>query len=214
MIVVADLEGTLTVGATWRGVGRYLMEHGRAGRYWTFFALHFPAAMLARTGITDIQAMRDRWMEGLARPMRGLSDQRLVEMGEWVVEQELWPKRRQHVISELEQHRRAGARVILVSGTYQHVLAAFARRIGAEALGTAVVSSGNPPVVRVASPSNTGPVKVQRIRAAAGNEPIYAAYGDSAADIPMLELSGHPIAVHPEPPLRKVAAFRGWRISE
>jgi len=38
------------------------------------------------------------------------------------------------------------------------------------------------------------------------------AYGDHQADIPLLELVGHPHAVEPTEQLRKVASERGWPI--
>ena len=40
------------------------------------------------------------------------------------------------------------------------------------------------------------------------------AYGDSRADLPMLECVGHPIAVNPSKGLRQVAIESGWEISE
>lgn len=40
------------------------------------------------------------------------------------------------------------------------------------------------------------------------------AYSDSASDLPMLELVGHPVAVHPEYELRQIAQERGWPIIE
>jgi hypothetical protein len=33
-------------------------------------------------------------------------------------------------------------------------------------------------------------------------------------DLPMLEMVGHPTAVNPDKPLRKVAAERGWPVRE
>jgi HAD superfamily hydrolase (TIGR01490 family) len=40
------------------------------------------------------------------------------------------------------------------------------------------------------------------------------AYSDSASDLPMLEAVGHPVAVNPEPELRRIAFERGWPIVE
>jgi phosphoserine phosphatase len=37
-------------------------------------------------------------------------------------------------------------------------------------------------------------------------------YSDSASDLPMLELVGHPVAVNPDGPLESVAHQRGWPI--
>ncbi|MFN8514926.1 MAG: HAD family hydrolase [Chloroflexia bacterium] len=138
-LVASDLEGTLTTGETWRGVGRYLREERGpwAGmRYRAFFAMNTPGILLARRGLFDEQGMRIRWMRDLSRFFRGFDAAELGRMAEWVVERELWPKRREVVIAELAAHRAAGRRVLLVSGTYQPVLEVFARRIGAEAIGT------------------------------------------------------------------------------
>ena len=38
------------------------------------------------------------------------------------------------------------------------------------------------------------------------------AYADSASDMPMLEVVGHPVAVNPEPKLATIARKRGWHV--
>jgi HAD superfamily hydrolase (TIGR01490 family) len=38
------------------------------------------------------------------------------------------------------------------------------------------------------------------------------AYSDSATDVPMLEVVGHPVAVNPDKPLRKTAGERDWPV--
>src|SRR5207245_9411401 len=38
------------------------------------------------------------------------------------------------------------------------------------------------------------------------------AYGDSLSDLPMLETVGHPVAVNPDPRLRRVAKDRRWAV--
>ena len=37
-------------------------------------------------------------------------------------------------------------------------------------------------------------------------------YTDSASDLPMLEAAGHPVAVNPDPRLRRIASKRGWPV--
>ena len=39
-------------------------------------------------------------------------------------------------------------------------------------------------------------------------------YSDSASDVPMLEAVGHPVAVNPDPRLRRIALKRGWPIAD
>jgi phosphoserine phosphatase len=214
-LVASDLEGTLTTGETWRGVGRYLCaERGpwTAARYRAFFAANTPGALLARRGVIDEQAMRLRWMRDLARFFRGFDTADLGRMAEWVVEHELWPKRREAVIAELATHRAAGQRVILVSGTYQPVLEIFARRIDAEAIGTPLELHDGHATGRLAGPVNNDGVKVTSLRPLLGDTPLVAAYGDTPSDVPMLELSAVPTVVGNNARLCAVAAERGWRL--
>jgi phosphoserine phosphatase len=37
-------------------------------------------------------------------------------------------------------------------------------------------------------------------------------YTDSISDLPLLERVGHPVAVNPDPRLRRLAAARGWPV--
>lgn len=215
-IVVSDLEGTLTTGETWRGVGRYLATHGRASAFRAFLLTHTPGVLLARAGLIDTQRFRNRWITDLIALLRGVTEAELGRMAEWVVEHELWPKRRAEVLAELVRHHAAGDRVVLASGTYQPVLDRFAARLGAEAIGTplAMIGAGDDACFsgRLAGPVNTGPAKVERLRAALGGVAPAVAYGDTLADLPMLELSQVAVAVHPDAGLRKAADARGWRI--
>jgi HAD superfamily hydrolase (TIGR01490 family) len=39
-------------------------------------------------------------------------------------------------------------------------------------------------------------------------------YTDSASDLAVLEVVGHPVAVHPDPTLARIAAKRGWKVED
>ena len=56
-----------------------------------------------------------------------------------------------------------GARVVIVSGTYEPVLRLFAERVGAEAVGTPLEFSGDVFTGRLAGPVNTGARKIERL---------------------------------------------------
>lgn len=48
-----------------------------------------------------------------------------------------------------------------------------------------------------------------------GSDLQYCAfYSDSIHDLPLLELVGRPVAVHPDPRLRRIARRRGWQIKD
>lgn len=212
MIVAVDLDGTLTAGETWKGVGRYLTEHGRARAYRAFFLAHLPGALLVKARLLSRSWYRDRWMVDLARLFEGWDEPELQRMAEWVVGNELWPLRRPSVIAEIEAHRRGGASLILASATYQPVLDAFAERCTARPIGTPLELVDGIATGRIVGRVNSGRAKADRLAAAIRPERVAIAYGDSASDIPMLELSADPVAVHPDAGLRRLAARRGWRV--
>lgn len=213
-MIAADLEGTLTTGETWRGVGRYVVGVlGHRAEYALFIVTHYPVAYLAKFGLVDRQRFKDRWLADLVGLLRGLSAQELAHMARWVVDHELWPGRRIGVLAELEAKVREGKRVILASGTLEPLLEEFARRLGAEAIGTPLEVKDGRVTGRILG-NNSGARKAERLRERIGAEPVEAAYGDTESDLPMLELAAAPVAVHPEARLRAVALSRGWRILE
>jgi len=210
-VVAFDVEGTLSTGAQWRGVGRYLGGHGRALSYRVFLLARLPSAFLARFGVVAEQPFRDRWIVDLARFLRGLTDAELARLGEWVVEHELWSARRTSVLAELAGHVAAGRRVALLSAMYQPVIDALARILGAEAHGTSLEMRDGSATGAVGT-VNSGAEKSRRLRDVIAGDRLVAAYGDTYADLAMLEASVSPVVVAPDRALRRVALARGWRI--
>ncbi len=217
-LVVADLEGTCTSGETWRAVGRWLVENGRRGRYRRFLAPRLAALPLVRLGAISRQAFRDRWIRDLAGLLDGLTAVELEALARGIVEDELWPRRRVAVVEELEAAAADGALLVIASGTYQPVLAAFVARLASGPAGP-VVGLGTPLQVadgrttgRLVGRVGTGSLKADRVSELAAGAPVRAAYGDSLADAPLLELAAEAIAVAPDRELRALAIARGWRI--
>ena len=60
--VATDLEGTLSGGEAWRGIGAYLQAKGRGSDHQRFIAAHFVPVLLARAGLTDKQKFRNQWL--------------------------------------------------------------------------------------------------------------------------------------------------------
>jgi len=230
-VVASDVEGTLTDGETWRGLGRWLAANGRRAEYRRFLAPRLLALPLARFGLYDRQRFRDRWIRDLVAHLAGLDAAEIDSIAAWIVEEELWPARREPMLAELALAVDGGARLVLVSGTYDPVLRAFAARIGArigaegigaaragseaiaaEGVGTPLRFEGGRFTGHLAGPVNTGRVKVERLARRIGSAPLGRAYGDSAADLALLEAAATPIAVTPDRALAQIARNRGWRI--
>ena len=62
--------------------------------------------------------------------------------------------------------------------------------------------------------SLTGAQKAAAVRALAEGGEVVAAFGDTAADVPLLSLATRAVAVHPDSELREEAIARGWTILE
>lgn len=214
MIVVSDLEGTLTTGATWRGVRDYLQQTRSPLSYRLFFLVHLPSAALAKLGLVDEQDVKAQWMVDQARLLKGMPEAELLEMAQWILEHELWPKRRQAAVDELLERRANGSRVIVTSGGYQQLVAAFAARIGGEGIGSTLEIKEGCITGKVLGEVNVRQHKANGLIAVLNGDSIAAAYGDTASDVPMMAMAEEAVAVVPNRELRAIAVARGWRILE
>src|SRR6516162_7568456 len=118
-----------------------------------------------------------------------------------------------------QRHLEAGQRVWLVTATPVELASIIARRLGLTgALGTVAETVDGEYTGRLVGGLLHGTAKVAAIEALALREGLdlarCAAYSDSANDIPMLELVGHPAAVNPDSRLRAQARARGWPVHD
>ena len=118
----------------------------------------------------------------------------------------------------VDQHRRSGDRVYIVSATLQEIVQAIADDLGFDgALGTVCeVRHGRYTgrAVRALHAENKA-TSVRELAAEKGFDlAACTAYSDSHTDLPFLEAVGHPVAVNPDRELRRIAAERGWPVLE
>ncbi len=215
LFVVSDVEGTLTAGVMWQAISAYLRSTGREAEDKRFLRRNLWGVLRYRLGWIDREAFKNRWITSQAQLLAGSSQEEIEALAEWVMETSFWPARRQEVLDELAGYQAQGAQVVLASGLYQPIVAAFATRLGLpalQAIGTPLgfvegVFSGE-----FAGPICNGEEKARQVRAYVGEGKILAAYGDSLSDVYLLEMSEMPVAVDPEPELAAEAQRRGWRI--
>jgi HAD superfamily phosphoserine phosphatase-like hydrolase len=212
LIIAADLEGTLTKGETWRGLKAYLEAHGRKRDYDGFIRRHLLDYLGASVGVIPKRRFQTRWITDFPQLFGGATLKEFHAIAAWVTERELLPKLRRAPINELEAAKRGGARVILVSGTYQPVLEMFAHRFGFEAIGTPLELVNGHLTGRLAGPVNVGAVKCSSLRALIGQRSLTRAYGDTMPDVPMLISASQAVIVTGnDPALERFATQRGWR---
>jgi HAD superfamily hydrolase (TIGR01490 family) len=118
----------------------------------------------------------------------------------------------------LEGHQAQGHVVALVSASTQYVVAPLAAYLGipGQFLCTMLESRDGRLTGEAIPPVCYGPGKVIWAERFAVKEGIDLDasyfYTDSVSDLPLLERVGHPVAVNPDPRLRRAARQRGWPI--
>ena len=212
MIIASDLEGTLTVGETWRGIRAYLEQHNRKTDFWLFFLSQLPQFLSSKLGLISKREFQNRWTANIMRLFVGLTVEEFKTIATWVAEHELLPKVRRSVLLKLETAKQNGFRVILASGTYQPVLEAFASRFGFEALGTPIETRDGVLTGQVIGKIRVGLEKRLGLEKYLAGQVLHTAYGDTMPDIPMLELAVKAIVASGDSALEAVAKERGWRV--
>jgi HAD superfamily hydrolase (TIGR01490 family) len=118
-----------------------------------------------------------------------------------------------------QRHLEAGQRVWLVTATPVELANILARRLGLTgALGTVAESADGLYTGRLVGGLLHGEAKAAAVQALARREHLdlsrSSAYSDSANDLPMLQLVGHPNAVNPDQELLAVARQRNWPVHD
>jgi HAD superfamily hydrolase (TIGR01490 family) len=117
----------------------------------------------------------------------------------------------------IRSHQAAGRKVFIVSTSPEEVVAPLARYLGVdEAIATRAELDEHGRYTGQIELYCYGPEKAVAIKAAAERDGIDLAasyaYSDSATDLPMLEIVGHPSVVNPDRELAKAAAARDWEV--
>ena len=210
MIVVSDMMGTLTTGSPFLGVVSWV-KHNRS----TFLANYYmasimPTYFLAKNGIIDWQAWGQRLMIRGLSYIKDADEEKLKQVSDWVVEHNLWEKRREDVIARLVEHREKGAQVHIASSVFEPFIEPFANRIGAQVIGTPTeIVNGR---VQMAGQLVADDKKIEKVLSRLNVKRVDYAYGDTILDVPLLEHAEHPVAVYPEAKLKAIALERGWEI--
>jgi HAD superfamily phosphoserine phosphatase-like hydrolase len=211
--VAFDIEGTLTTGTAWESVRDYLIEVGEEDQFKDFQKGMTPRYLLYRLRLGNRQQFREDWVAGVLRLLAGRSREEIESLGRRIVQDDLWPKRREDVLKELEAHKTLGRQVVLVSGQFQPFLDAFVEQAGADVgIGTPGVWQDGRFSGELAAPFTVGQRKADLLAQALNGRSLYAAYGDTGPDEAMLAMSERPTAVYPDSDLLRKARGSGWRV--
>lgn len=169
-------------------------------------------------GSEDMEHMNDARETALSF-IKGHSAQELRRIGEEIFDEHIagrvWPGTR----ALAQMHIDAGQRVWLVSATPAELSDTIAKRLGLTGgLGTVAEVNDGLYTGRLVGEPLHGQAKAEAVRSLALREGLElercSAYSDSANDIPLLSLVGHPCAINPDGKLRSYARERGWRVRD
>ena len=210
MIVVSDMMGTLTTGSPFLGLVDWVKHNQSKLQANLTMASIMPSYLLAKNGLIDWQLWGQKLMVESLGYIKNADEAKLKLVSEWVVEHDLWKKRREDVIERLIKHREGGAQVYIASSVVEPFIEPFAKRIGAQVSGTPVeIKDGR---VRMVGQLIASEKKIEQILSRLGVKRVDFAYGDTVLDIPLLEHADHPVAVYPDAKLKQVALEKGWEI--
>jgi len=211
-----DVDNTVLQGASIFHLARGLWKRD-------FFTTRDIAAMLWKQAtfslvgenLNHVAQIREQALGFIA----GHSVEEIGRIGEEVYDEvmadKIWPGTR----ALAQKHLDDGHDVWLVTATPVEVATVIATQLGLTgALGTVAESVGGVYTGRLVGEPLHGPAKAVAVEALAADRgydlAVCSAYSDSANDIPMLSLVGHPCAINPDSRLRHHAKARGWKVRD
>lgn len=210
MIVVSDMMGTLTTGSPFLGLVDWVKHNQSKLRANYYLAVITPSYLLAKNGLLDWQSWGQNLMLKSLSYIKNADEEKVRDASEWVVEHNLWKKRREDVVARLIRHREDGAQVYIASSVVEPFIEPFARRIGAQVIGTPTEIVGGR--LRASGDLAAKERKIEQVLSRLGVDRLDVAYGDTWMDIPLLEHAERPVAVYPDEKLKALAKDRGWEI--
>ena len=150
---------------------------------------------------------------------RGLPEAQIKALAEDCYREMLLPRRFAQAVEEIANHKQAGRRIVLVTGSIDFLVAPLAAALGVDHVEAPRLATKQGRFTgHLEGPPLGADEKKRRTQVYAQRQGIDLArsyaYGDSTADLAMLEAVGHPHVVNPGKSLRKIATDRGWSIHD
>ena len=213
-VVFFDVDGTLCDTTIAHYFRFFMWERLTPLRRWMWYPW-----FLARCGYYLIldRVDRGRLNEVFYRNYAGLPAAEIKARGEACEREVVGSRWYEGAGACVAEHRAAGRDVVLVTGSLDFIIEPLARRIGAAAvLAAKLVEANGHFTGELDGPALGGTQKARLIREYAARTgvdlAVSHAYGDSFADVPMLEAVGMAHVVNPDKKLAALAARRGWAV--
>ena len=211
-----DLDKTIIAKSSTLAFGRPLYKAGFLSRR-TLLKAGIAQVVYVMFGADHDQL--DKVRQQLTALTAGWDRRRIQQLVAETVDEVVAPLVYAEALAIIDEHQRAGRRVVMISSSPEEVVKPLGRYLGIdEVIGTRSEVDAEGRYTGKLEFYAYGPGKAQAIRDLAAAEDLSLedsyAYSDSATDLPMLEVVGHPVAVNPDAELRAVALDRDWQIME
>ncbi|NIS81241.1 MAG: HAD-IB family hydrolase [Anaerolineales bacterium] len=214
-----DIDGTLFTAPMGRGFIRFANLNSRRKKALRYLASVMPLYYLYKFKLISEEKLHHVAIERMASLIEGYDLSEGAEVFDWVANEFVFPSGRRTVLGRWEDHRRQGHMLVIVSSGLLPCLERIASRLKAHhVIGTKLEVIAGRYTGRIVPPVMIGRQKGRhppQFMASRGIEIDWDAsyaYADSIHDLPMLELVGMPVAVHPDPSLNQLARRRNWEI--
>jgi HAD superfamily hydrolase (TIGR01490 family) len=179
----------------------------------------FKTALKAPALLAAEMVDRGTFNELLFEAYEGMSEDRLHELADEAFDTVIRPNIFRKGRLLCKRAKRAGHRVVLLSGSPDFLLQRLAKVVGADdVIGNRLEFIDGVCTGRLLRPLVAGPEKARLMREHAARYGFdlerCAAYSDSMSDVPMLSTVGRPAAVNPDFRLRRLARTHRWPIIE
>ncbi len=153
------------------------------------------------------------------RNYRGLDAAHVRSLADEIFAAVMRPRLYPGALEAIAEHRARGERVVLVTGSVDFLMWPLARFLDIDPSDVIAVELGEENgrfTGELTGPPLAAEEKARAAREHAARHGIdlaaSSAYGDSGADIPLLEAVGHAVVVNPTQKLEQLARERDWRV--
>ena len=211
-----DLDKTVIAKASMVAFGPPLYRAGMISRWLVARAL-WSQFVFQRLG-ADEERMR-KFRESALRITRGWDQATINAIVRETLTEIVDPIVYDEALDLIREHQAAGRRVYLISASPEEIVAPLAQYLQVdEAIASRATLDDEGRYTGEVDFYSYGPFKAEAMVEAAAQRGIDLdasyAYSDSATDLPMLEVVGHPVAVNPDRELARIARERGWEIRQ
>lgn len=208
-----DLDKTIIARSSALAFGRPFYASGLIGRWLALKSVY--AQLLFSLSSID-EAQLDRMRDAVAAMCTGWDVSQVRRIVHETLHELIGPLVYAEAVALIDEHRRAGREVVIVSSSGTEVVQPIGDWLGVDhviATKMEIVEGRYTGSIGFYAFGAAKATAIAELAAERGYDLAACyAYSDSATDVPMLDMVGHPSAINPDRALRRLATERGWPI--